>query len=156
MYPIYYICFKGLRGNVWENQRGKKKFKIQCILKVCVVKLSINEYFQWPEYEHRLRWQVGAPLWFSQTLPLKSMSNAGPALDLDIIVCWIKHRRLHKECVARMTCLYKNNGAVSCVGGNVLFIWTLYLPIGLLLEIRLPRNKKEYLSKLNCRKYVIL
>ncbi len=25
-----------------------------------------------------------------------------------------------KECVARMTCLYKNNGAVSCVGGNVL------------------------------------
>ncbi len=28
-----------------------------------------------------------------------------------------------------MTCLYKNNGAVSCVGGNVLFIWSLYLPI---------------------------
>ncbi len=25
----------------------------------------------------------------------------------------------HEECVARMTCLYKNNGAVSCVGENV-------------------------------------
>ncbi len=24
-----------------------------------------------------------------------------------------------KECVARMTCLYKNNGAVSFVGGSV-------------------------------------
>ncbi len=33
-----------------------------------------------------------------------------------------------KECVARMTCLYKNNGAVSCVGAEFLFIWSLYLP----------------------------
>ena len=23
-----------------------------------------------PKYEHRLRWQVGVPLWFSPTLPL--------------------------------------------------------------------------------------
>ncbi len=40
-----------------------------------------------------------------------------------------------KEYVARITCLYKNNGAVSCVGGNVLFIWSLYLPIAALLHI---------------------
>ncbi len=38
-----------------------------------------------------------------------------------------------KECVARMTCLYKNNGAVSCVGRNVWYIWSLYLPVGLLI-----------------------
>ncbi len=31
----------------------------------------IHEYFQWPEYEHRLCRQVGTPLWFSPTLPLK-------------------------------------------------------------------------------------
>ncbi len=31
-----------------------------------------------------------------------------------------EYRKLYrKECVARMTCLYKNDGAVSCVGGNV-------------------------------------
>ncbi len=33
---------------------------------------------------------------------------------------------LNKEYVARITCLYKNNGAVSCVRGNVLFICTKY------------------------------
>ncbi len=26
------------------------------------------------EYEDRLRWQVGAPLWFSPTLPLKTLT----------------------------------------------------------------------------------
>ncbi len=31
-----------------------------------------------------------------------------------------------QECVAWMTCLYKNNGAVSCVGADFLFIWSLY------------------------------
>ena len=28
--------------------------------------------------------------------------------------------QMNQECVARMTCLYRNYGAVSCVGGNVL------------------------------------
>ncbi len=36
-----------------------------------------------------------------------------------------------QEFVARMTCIYKNNGAVSCVGGNFLFFWSLYLPINI-------------------------
>ena len=33
----------------------------------------VHEYFQWPEYEQRLRRQVGAPLWSSQTLPLLTL-----------------------------------------------------------------------------------
>ncbi len=32
----------------------------------------IHEYFWWPEYEYRLGRQVGAPLWFTKTLPLKT------------------------------------------------------------------------------------
>ena len=38
--------------------------------------------------------------------------------------------QLRKRCVARMTCLYKNNGAVSChsVEADFLFIWSLYPP----------------------------
>ncbi len=61
-----------------------------------------------------------------------------------------------KECVARMTCLYKNNGAVSYVGVDFLFIWSLYLPRTQLLEVGLTRNKKEYLSWLNCGKDITL
>ncbi len=34
-------------------------------------------------------------------------------------VWYLLQRSVDKECVARMTCLYKNNGAVSCVGGNI-------------------------------------
>ena len=32
---------------------------------------TLHEYYQLPEYEHRLGRRVRAPLWFSQTLPLK-------------------------------------------------------------------------------------
>ena len=32
---------------------------------------------------------------------------------------------VYEECVARMTCLYNNNGAVSSVGADFLFIWSL-------------------------------
>ncbi len=49
-----------------------------------------------------------------------------------------------KECVARMTCLYKNNGAVSCVGGNIWFIWSLCLPIGSLLKVRCTARCTQY------------
>ncbi len=49
-----------------------KKFKIQCILKVCMVGMvrsSMNRS-TFNEYEHRLHRQVGAPRWFSPTLTL--------------------------------------------------------------------------------------
>ena len=39
-----------------------------------------------------------------------------------------------------MTCLYKNNGAVSCVGGNIWFIWSLYRPIGSHLHTCVPQG----------------
>ncbi len=34
-----------------------------------------------PEYEHRLRRQVGAPLWFSPTLSLKTLRNVLPQIS---------------------------------------------------------------------------
>ena len=60
---------------------------------------------------------------------------AGTVPNLYSRCLWPKTSTSLKECVARMTCLYKNNGAVSCVGGNALFIWSLYLPICLLIEM---------------------
>ena len=39
---------------------------------------STHDYFQWPKYEHRLRQQVGTPLWFSLTLSLKMDAYAQP------------------------------------------------------------------------------
>ncbi len=37
-----------------------------------------------PEYEHRLRRQVGAPFWFTQTLPLNILIYANPILALKL------------------------------------------------------------------------
>ncbi len=51
---------------------------------------------------------------------------------------------------------YKNNGAVSGVGADFIFICSLYLPKTQLLEVWLTWNKKEYLSWLNCGRYIIL
>ncbi len=34
----------------------------------------VIESAKYDKYEHRLYWQVGPPLWFSPTLPLKRLS----------------------------------------------------------------------------------
>ncbi len=51
-----------------------------------------------------------------------------------------------QEYVASIIELYKNNGAVSCVAINFLFIWSLYLAITLLIMSRFARNEKQCLS----------
>ncbi len=56
-----------------------------------------------------------------------------------------KNLNQHKEYVASLIGLYKNNGAVSCVGINFLLIWPLYLARTQLLVARFARNKKQYL-----------
>ncbi len=54
-----HLLIGNLRGNDFWKPKRSQNFKIQCILKICMVKLSMNmahgpcihEYFQWPEYE---------------------------------------------------------------------------------------------------------
>ena len=40
----------------------------------------------------------------------------------------VGHIAMSKIAIINLIVLYKNNGAVSCVERNVLFIWSLYLP----------------------------
>ena len=77
-----------LRGNVWVNQRGaptcrhnlcsysgyQKYSRMQGPWAIWF-KPCIHEYFWWPEYEYRLDRQTGAPLWFTQTFPLKMFAS---------------------------------------------------------------------------------
>ena len=60
-----------------------------------------------------------------------------------------------KEYVASLIGLYKNNGAVSCVGINFLILQSLYLARTQLVCDRFTQNKKEYLSFENLLKCII-
>ena len=61
-----------------------------------------------------------------------------------------------QEYVSLLIGLYKNNGSVSCVVIYFFFIRPVYLTRTQLVEARFTRNKKEYLSLLNCEKSIIL
>ena len=53
--------------------------------------------------------------WFdTNTYCIETPLKGADKPDLPSVVAFFP-----QECVARMTCLYKNNGAVSSVGGNV-------------------------------------
>ena len=71
----------------------------------------------------RLTLPTGNNLWTSHyaVVPRSTQVNLGEAKHT--AHAWSTWSAL-KECVARMTCLYKNNGAVSCVVADFLFIWS--------------------------------
>ena len=71
--------------SLYFETREVKKFKIQCILKVCMVKLSMNisslGYLVFMSTFNDQSTRIGceqvlAPLWFFPTLPLKPTLNS--------------------------------------------------------------------------------
>ena len=82
-----YLFTNTLRGNVRENQRGQK------ISTYYVYSKFPWWNYLWLEYEHRLRRQVGAPLWFSLTLPLNHAYpwNPGKVVEYQIMQWSLKY-----------------------------------------------------------------
>ena len=89
------------------------------------------------------------------------MNKTGPLRMLLTISLWCVYFFIlvcynDKEYVASIIELYKNNGAVSCVAINFLFIWSLSLARTLLIMSRFAWNEKQCLSWWNLRLFIIL